>query len=71
MLAHNGILPLAMQPDRGEPRSDTALLAARLGQRFGSLRHARVRAKIERWMGTANKLVVLTTNRAHDASASS
>jgi len=69
VIAHNGILPIGMQPVRGESRSDTALLAARLGQRFGSLRHARVRAKIEKWMGTGNKLVVLTTNRAHDASA--
>lgn len=69
VVAHNGILPATMQPSKGDSRSDTALLALRMGQRFGSLRHAGTRKAIESWMGYGNKLVVLTTNRKHSASA--
>jgi glutamine amidotransferase len=60
VLAHNGILP--RRPAKGDKRSDTRLLADSLAGMFGTLRKEAVRRKIEEWMGSYNKLVVLTVN---------
>jgi glutamine amidotransferase len=63
VLAHNGVLPATCQPRKGDPRSDTKILADTLASRFGSMRHRRNRLKVERWLTPANKVVILTVNR--------
>jgi len=63
VLAHNGILPAKVQPRKGDKRSDTHVLADSLAGRFGSMRHRRNREILAKWMGTYNKIVILTTNR--------
>jgi glutamine amidotransferase len=69
VLAHNGILPTEVQPRKGDIRSDTAILAASMAGRFGSLRKPQVRASVTRWMGNFNKLVILTVNRRFGGNA--
>lgn len=69
VLGHNGILPSDVQPRHGDTRSDTAILAASMAGRFGSLRKPQVRASVTRWMGSYNKLVILTVNRKYGGNA--
>lgn len=69
VVAHNGVLPSAVQPRGQDTRSDTAILAASMGGRFGALRLPRVRAAVEKWMGHYNKLVILTVNPRYRGSA--
>lgn len=69
VVAHNGVLPGSVQPRGKDTRSDTAILAASMGGRFGALRLPRVRAAVEKWMGHYNKLVILTVNPRYRGSA--
>jgi hypothetical protein len=63
VLAHNGVLPKAVQPDEGDPRSDTRIAAETFLPAFGPLRLRRTRLRVERWMTAANKIVLLTVDR--------
>ncbi|GIH16132.1 class II glutamine amidotransferase [Rugosimonospora africana] len=63
VLAHNGILPWEVQPDQGDRRSDTRITCEDFLPRFGSLRLARHRLALQRWMGPDNKMVLLTVDR--------
>ena len=64
VVAHNGILPGKAQPGKGDKRSDTHLFAAEyLAQgRFGHLYSRRGRKHLQQWLGSGNKLVVLSTD---------
>lgn len=59
VLGHNGIL---FNPDKDSLRSDTAIFADLMLPRYGSLDKPRVIARIEKEVGSYNKLVVLTVN---------
>jgi glutamine amidotransferase len=63
VLAHNGVLPPAVQPGRGDPRSDTRIAAEDYLPRFGPLSSRRARLRLERWMTPDNKIVILTVDR--------
>jgi predicted glutamine amidotransferase len=63
VLAHNGVLPQAVQPRKGDRRSDTRIAAEDFIPAFGSLRARRTRLKLARWMTTDNKMVILTVDR--------
>jgi glutamine amidotransferase len=63
VLAHNGVLPQAVQPTRGDPRSDTRITAEEFLPTFGSLHTRRTRTRFERWMTPHNKMVLLTVDR--------
>jgi hypothetical protein len=65
VLAHNGILPAAVRPRKGDPRSDTRIAAETFLPGFGSLRLRRNRLRAERWMTKANKIVILTVDRRY------
>lgn len=69
VIAHNGILPKDVQPRNGDRRSDTAILAAGMAGRFGSLRKPQVRAAVKLWMGGYNKIVILSVNRRFGGNA--
>jgi hypothetical protein len=62
VIAHNGVLPREVHPRHGDPRSDTRVLADSIAGRFGSLRRRLVRLRMQKWMGTGNKVVILTVN---------
>lgn len=63
ILAHNGILPADSQPATGDWRSDTRILAEDVFMsRFQHLDSAKTRQRLERWLGSGNRLVVLTTD---------
>lgn len=66
VMAHNGIMPL--RPSKGDPRSDTRLVAESFIPRtYRSLRGRKARLRFQRWMGTYNKVVILTVdNRFRD-----
>ena len=71
IVAHNGILPLTMQPKKGDKRSDTRLAADEMFDNkawFGPLREADSRAAMADFIGH-NKLVFLTVNPKYDAQA--
>jgi hypothetical protein len=63
VLAHNGVLPKAVQPGPGDPRSDTRIAAQSFLPAFGSLRSSRGRRRLQRWMTRDNKMVILTVDR--------
>ncbi|GIL29112.1 class II glutamine amidotransferase [Actinocatenispora comari] len=69
VMAHNGILPHDVRPKKGERRSDSRIAAERYLPRLGSLQMLSVRHEIERWMGTGNKMVLLTADPAFDSTA--
>lgn len=63
VVAHNGILPASVQPREGEPRCDTRIAADHvIGKVFGHLSSGDNRASLAKWIGPANKLVILTVN---------
>jgi hypothetical protein len=64
VLAHNGVLPRDAHPAYGDPRSDTRIAADNILSReeFRSIEQVRTRRRIEAWLGTFNKLVILTVN---------
>jgi hypothetical protein len=63
VIAHNGILPPAVQPGNADSRSDTRITAEDFIPGLGSLRHRRTRLRLQRWMGAHNKIVVLSADR--------
>ena len=63
VLAHNGVLPQAVRPATGDPRSDTRITAEDFLPTFGSLRTRRNRTRFEQWMTPHNKMVLLTVDR--------
>lgn len=63
VVAHNGMLPRAVRPAEGDPRSDTRITAEDFLPTFGSLRTRRNRTRFERWMTPGNKMVLLTVDR--------
>jgi hypothetical protein len=61
VMAHNGIMPL--RPGKGDPRSDTRLVAeSYIPRAYRNLRGRRARLRFQRWMGTYNKVVILTVD---------
>lgn len=62
VLAHNGILPRAVQPAGRDTRSDTRILADRATAMFGPLHSRGARRRMERWVGPDNKIAILTVN---------
>lgn len=62
VLAHNGILPTIVQPNKDDPRSDTRIAAEQFIPSLGPLRLRRVRRRIERWMTDDNLIVILTVD---------
>lgn len=69
VIAHNGVLPSVVHPRKGDPRSDTRILADGMSGRFGSLRKPKNRAALAAWMGRGNKIVILTVNRRFGGNA--
>ncbi|WP_166659136.1 class II glutamine amidotransferase [Labedaea rhizosphaerae] len=67
VLAHNGVLPAALQPVRGDNRSDTRVLAEDYlpAQPLGPLSNRRSRARLAKMITASNKLVILTVNRRY------
>ena len=63
VLAHNGVLPAAVQPGKNDPRSDTRIAAEEFLPTFASLRTRRGRLRLQRWMTPDNKIVILTVDR--------
>ena len=66
VLAHNGILPDEARPGKGDPRSDTRILAEDLipGGKFGRL-NARGRRRLAKWLlrdDYPNKVAILTVD---------
>lgn len=64
VLAHNGVLPEKAQPSWWDPRSDTRIAADDIlsADRFLTLDRPATRRRIEAWLGTFNKLIILTVN---------
>lgn len=63
VVAHNGVLPLSMQPGRKDPRCDTRMAAEELFPRgWGHLSAGDNRASLAESIGAGNKLVILTVN---------
>jgi hypothetical protein len=65
VLAHNGVFPDLARPGPGDKRSDTHILAEDL-LRGIDLGNAAVRTLLQDWMGSRNKVVLLTVNPAYD-----
>lgn len=63
VVAHNGVLPSSVHPLKGDLRSDTRIFAEDvLMRQFPVLDSPRTRRRLERWIGTYNKVLVLTTD---------
>lgn len=63
VVAHNGILPRSAWPAKGDGRSDTRLFADEiLSTRYRRLDKARAQQALANWIGTGNKLVILTVD---------
>jgi glutamine amidotransferase len=69
VLAHNGILPAEVHPRRGDRRSDTRIAADEFIPRLGPLHRPATRARLQRWAGPGNKIVILTVDPAFDRNA--
>lgn len=69
VIAHNGIMPRAVQPGKSNPASDTRITAEKFLPQFGSLRYRGNRKRFERWMTTANKVVLLTVDKRYKENA--
>lgn len=70
VLGHNGVLPMACQPAKGDLRSDTRILAdGMFMSRWGSFDDAvcgdKTTKNFEAWLGTGSKVVILTTDRRY------
>lgn len=64
IIAHNGVLPKDVHPGKKDWRSDTRIAAEDFIPQLGHLRARRTRLRLQRWMTTANKMVVLTVDRS-------
>lgn len=62
VIAHNGVMPDEVQPRKGDHRSDTRITAESFLPRFGYLSRSRTRQRFGTWMGSYNKVVVLSVN---------
>ncbi|ALG06345.1 hypothetical protein [Kibdelosporangium phytohabitans] len=64
VLAHNGIMPASAQPTKRDQRSDTRIVAEDFlpMEPFGPLNTARARTRLEAWLTTCNKVVILTVD---------
>lgn len=64
VLAHNGILPSSVQPGRRQAKSDTRIFAEDcLGKSIPArFDDAATRRSLEHWLGSFNKVVVLTVD---------
>lgn len=63
VLAHNGILPERVQPTPGDRRSDTRILAEDVFMNnWGRLDKSKTRKAFSNWIGTYNKVVILTVD---------
>lgn len=61
VVGHNGVLPRSAHPGKGDDRSDTRLFADDiLSTRYRRLNRDRVRTALSNWIGSGNKLVILT-----------
>lgn len=70
VVAHNGILPALVQPDRKDKRCDTRIAASDVFPTgFGDLNVADNRLSLANWIGKSNKLVFLTVNPRYDEPA--
>lgn len=68
VMAHNGIFPKLVQPEKGDPRCDTRVTAEDLLEGM-DLSSDDVRDQLGKWMGTWNKVVILTVNPAYNCTA--
>lgn len=63
VVGHNGVLPRSAHPAKGDDRSDTRLFADEiLSTRYRRLNRDRVRTALSNWIGSGNKLVILTVD---------
>ena len=63
VVAHNGVLPFAAHPGKGDDRSDTRLFADEiLPTRFRRLDKLSVQQQLSKWCTKSNKLVILTVD---------
>lgn len=63
VVAHNGILPASAHPSKGDDRSDTRLFADEiLSTRYRRLDKVRAMHALTQWIGSYNKLVILTVD---------
>lgn len=70
VLAHNGIMPHEAWPDLKDDRSDTRFFADEiLMQEYPQLDKFSVLRKLEKWLGSFNKVVVLTVDPRFDCNA--
>jgi hypothetical protein len=65
VLAHNGVFPASVQPEKGDPRSDTRIVAEEYAPGV-NWDNADDIQELEQWMGRGNALVILTTNPAFE-----
>lgn len=70
VVAHNGILPRSAHPTKGDDRSDTRLFADDiLSTRYRRLNKPTVRTALGNWIGSGNKLVILTVDPRYHRNA--
>lgn len=70
VVAHNGVLPQYMQPDKKDRRCDTRKAAEiRFATAYGHLSSLAARDRLGEAIGKHNKLVILTTNPDYKADA--
>lgn len=70
VVAHNGILPPSAHPALGDDRSDTRKFADEiLPVRFKHLDRITVQSALTQWIGSWNKLVILTVDPRYQSSA--
>ncbi|MEV5542036.1 class II glutamine amidotransferase [Saccharopolyspora shandongensis] len=64
VVAHNGILPKEVHPQRGDSRSDTRVAAEDFlpNSPFGSFATRAGRRRLTQWLGRGNKLAILTVD---------
>lgn len=65
VIGHNGILPKSVRPDKGDPRSDTRIFAQEVAGKF-ALHTQLGRTLAGEWMGSFNKIVVLSVDPTFD-----
>lgn len=70
VVAHNGVLPQHMLPNRKDARCDTRKAAEqRFTVNYGHLSQPRARQDLAEDIGRGNKLVILTVDPAYDSSS--
>ena len=71
VVAHNGVLPEVVQPGKGDLRSDTRIFAEDLltDSMWGPLDTRAARRRLSKWMGSWNKILILTVDPARASNA--